>query len=316
MIEFGADEIRIGEAIERSVAHLAAASELYGLGRKPDALLQAARPMTDVLPALETEIRSAGDALSRFFGATAAVGSEIRANAKPRAVRKALKSADDAARDLLVGSLGDVAEVGEPNFRSSVGVALLDEAVSRYRRAVDEESLGDYQAAYGIVDRATEIIWDSHDGRLTEINDFIRGLNALLPSVEPPENLPSPDAVEKLVAGITAAAIDKLGAIRVTWTLADSARRLERLLGDIAAAYEKGLGPVAARLAASLFVRSYDPIRREISAADPDAEARLTALLGFELRRAINDGAETNVIRRLTSEAGEILATLRTQSAT
>lgn len=316
MSDFGADEIRIGHAVERSIAHLAAACELYGMGRKPDALLQAARPITDVLPALETEIRSANEAMGKFFGATAAVGSEIRSNAKPRAVRRALKKAEQASHDLLVGALGEVARAREPDFPSSVGVALLDEALTTYRRAVEQESLSDYHAAYAMADRGTHLIWESYDGRIQDLNQMIRGLNALLPTVEPPEQLPRPETLEELVASITSMAVDQLGAQRVTWTIEDSARRLERLLGEVVDAYDQNLGPLAARLAASLFVRTYDPIRREIATVDADAEARLTSLLGFELRRAINDGADPDAITALATEARELLTTLRNQTAT
>ena len=315
MNDFGADQIRIGEAIERSLAHLAVACELYGMGRKPDALLQAARPITDILPALETELRSAADALTGFFTATARVGSEIRANAKPRALRRALTRAEESASELQAAAFGEqVAE--NDTFRSSVAVALLEGVPDRYRGAVEDENLGDFQASYAIVDRATEIIWSVHDGRIESLTELASGLSALLPAAEPPDRLPSPDAVETLVAGVVDAAGEHLGAVAVRWTVSDSAAQMERLLADVVDAYDKDLGPLAARLASSLFVRAYDPVRREIAAGHPDAEARLTSLLGFELRRAINDSVPNEQIRTLADEARGLLATLRTHPAT
>lgn len=316
MTGFGADEIRIAETVERAIAHLSVACELYGMGRKADALLQAARPITDIVPALETELRSADESLNAFFTATARVGAEIRANAKPRAVRRALKDADKAAVELLASVLGEVVTPSEPRFRSSVGIALLAGAPNRYRNAVEEEDLGDYQAAFAIAHRASEVIWSAHDGRIEKLNELVSALTALLPAAEPPEKLPRPDAVETLVEGISAVVIEDLGASMVTWTLEDSVKRMERLVADVVDAYDRDLGPLAARLSSNLFVRVYDPIRHDIAAVEPDIEARLTSLLGFELRRAINDLVPADHIRELTAEAGDLLATLRTQAAT
>ena len=315
MTGFGADEIRIAEVLNRSVAHLAVACELYGMGRKPDALLQAARPITDILPALETEVRSAGDELSGFFTATAAVGAEIRANSTPRSVRRAFKKAERAARELSKVVLTEVTQEG-PGFDASVGIALLDPVPERYRRAVAEEDLGEYQTVYALVDRATDLIVSAYRGREHTLSEPVDTLRRSLPSAEPPEKLLRPEAVVTLIDTITTMAIEDLGAIRLTWTLADSARRLERLLGDVVDAYERELGPLAARLAASLFVRAYDPIRRDVAAAHPDTEARLTSLLGFELRTAINENAPENRIQELAAEARELLVTLRTHPVT
>ena len=316
MSEFGADEIRILEALSRSVAHLSAACELYGMGRKPDALLQSARPITDILPALEMELRSADKEMSGFFTAVAQIGAEIRANAKPRAVRRSLKNVQAAGRELTAALFGPPSAPSGPEYDASIGVALLDHVPDVYRRAVEEENLGEYQSAYAIADAGTETIYEAHDGRIATLNELVRALDALLPSVEPPEKLARPEAIETLVESICEVAVQELGAIRVTWTMADSVKRLERLLADVVDAYAKDLGPLAARLASSLFVRAYDPIRHDIAAAEPDVEARLTSLLGFELRRAINDAASVDHIRELAAEAGGLLATLRTQPTT
>ena len=313
MTVFGADEIRIGEALFRSEAHLSTSCELYGAGRKPDALLQAARPITDVLPWLETEVRSAEGPLKAFYAATSSLGAEIRRNVRPRALRRALKEVEATRRQLLNAAVGEVAEQGD--YRASVGVALLEGAAARYRRGIEDESLGDYQTAYALVSAGTGLLHeagadDEHFAKL------FASVDAVFPAVDPPEKLTRPDDVDRLVAEIAAVAEEVLGAQRLQWTLQDALGKVDRLVGDVVGSYESGLGPLSARLASSLFVRSYDPIRRELAAAAPDAEARLTSLLGFELRTAINENAPHDRVRALAQEAHDILVTLCSDPAT
>ena len=310
MTDITSDQIRVGEALYRAEAHLAASVQLYGKGRKPDALLQAARPVTDILPELETELRSTGEALDRFFAATGQVGAAIRRNDKPRALRKALREVVDSRRELLKVAVG-AAAVKDPRYSSSVSLALLERIPARYRAAVEDEDLGAYQDAYAVADSAGDLIHDANGGRLEKLEQLTTALYGAFPAPEPPPKLARPEDVEKLIEEIAAVAVEGLGATVVTSTLTDSLARVDKVLGDVLVSYEKGLAPLSARLAASLFVRSYDPVRHDLAAQDPDAEARLTALLGFELRKAINEGAPPEKVRALATEAHELLTASR-----
>lgn len=305
MTGFGVDEIRIGEVLYRSEAHVDVGIELFAIGRKADALLQAARPMTDLLPALETELRSADDALRGFFSATAAVGAEIRRNARARSLRRGMKEVSETRSALLKAAVGDAAE--DPAFRASVAIALLDGVAARYRTAVVDGTLGEYHAAYAIAASATELLRRAGVERTERASRLMPSLRAVLPAIDPPAHLTRPDDVDKLVGELGDAIVQELGAARVVWTLTDALERIDRLLGDVLSSYEQGLGPLSARLAASLFVRSYDPIRHELGAVAPDAAARLTSLLGYELRQAINDSAPVDRVRALATEAHELL---------
>lgn len=307
MTAFGTDEVRIGEAIYRAEGHLAASCKLYGAGRKADALLQAARPATDLLPSLEMDLRRAEGSLQGFFAATAEIGAAIRRNEKPRALRRALKNVEKTKWELLTAALGPIAEDPAPPYRASVALALLDQVPDIYRAAVDDEHLGGYHNAFVLADTAADLLTSSHDGRSERLNALVASLTAAFPDIDPPSRLVRPDDVKALVREIAAEAVEGLGAIRSTWTLHDSLRRVDRLVGDVLVSYERGLAPLSARLAANLFVRAYDPVRRELGAAAPDVEARLTALLGFELRRAINEGAPPDRVRALATEAHELL---------
>lgn len=302
---FGADEVLIGEALYRTEAHLAACCELYELGRIPDALLQAARPMTDVLPWLETEVRSAGDALRALYASTAAAGAQVRRGVPARALRRALKPFAAARDEMMDAVLG--AEWRRPDYLASVALALLGQAAVTYRRGVDDESLGDYQSAYALAAVAQELMEEAGAEGVGRLVELLGAIALVLPAVEPPERLARPDDLDRLIDEVAGTCVDALGARPATATLPDSLRKVDRLLGDVLNSYEQGLGPLAARLAASLFVRSYDPIRRAVAAVDPDVEARLTTLLGFELRIAINENATAERVRALATEAHDLL---------
>jgi hypothetical protein len=306
MSGFGADEIRIGEVLYRCEAHLVAACELFGMGRKPDALLQSARPITDVLPSLETEMRSAEDGMRAFFAATAQVGAGIRRNVRARPLRGAMKDVEKARGELLGSLIGDVAAT--PEFRASVAVALLTGTAERYRAAVTDERLDDYQACYAIGMLAVDLMRDANLDRVERMGPLLRSLHASLPEIDPPSKLTRHEDFSSLVEEIAEVAVAEAGAVRFTWTIADSLGRIDRVVGDVVATYERGHGPLAARLAASVFVRLYDPIRHELSSASPDETARLTTLLGFELRTAINRAAPATEVRSIAEQAQ---ATLR-----
>ena len=307
MTSFGPNDIKIGEAIHRAEAHLGASCELYASGRKPDALLQAARPATDLLPWLEVELRSSDAELREFFTATAQIGASIRRNDKPRALRKAMRQVEKAGEKLLRAVLPDVAEESASQFRASIAIALLKDVPVDYRASVEDGDLGRYQSAYALTNWATEMLHDGHDGRIESLNKLVRSLGVVFPGPEPPSQLVQPDDVAGLVREIEAAAVAELGAVRIEWELTDSLRQVARLLGDVVESYERGQGPLAARLAASLFIRSYDPIREEFQAADPTREERLTQILGIDLRMAINEGAASGEIVRIAREARGLL---------
>lgn len=305
MTPLSADDIRIAEVLYRSEAHLVSSCELYGMGRKPDALLQAARPITDVLPSLETEVRSAEEQMREFFSTTARVGAGIRRNEKPRALRRVMKEVVKSRSDLVRALAGDVADTNE--FKGSVAIALLAGTVDRYRAAVDDGNLGDYQAVYGIASVALDLFRDARLDRGERLAPLLRSLVASLPAIEPPPRLTRPEDYESLIDEIATAAVEGGGATRFSWTIADSLDRISRAVDDVVSEYERGHGPVSARLAATLFVRLYDPIRHELSAASPDDAAKLTSLLGFELRTAINSGSSPPEVRSIAEQAQRIL---------
>jgi hypothetical protein len=301
---FGPHEVRVTEATLLCEAHCSVANELYALGRRADALLQAARPMTDVFPWLETELRSSPELLKRFMNATAALGAEIRRDAKPRAVRRRLKDVVTTRSELVAEIAGEASERRE--FRASVVVALLGRTATAYATAVTTEDLGDYQVAYATARAAADVSSEIED-RPSELVEKLSALAAAFPSPEPPALLARPETIAEVVESAIDVAAAELGARLPGSGLDEALVRIDRLLDDVVSSYERGVAPLSARLAASLFVRTYDPIRLQLAEERPDLEPRVTELLGVEIRRGINDGMEATGLRALADEARALM---------
>jgi hypothetical protein len=285
-------QIRIAEAVYRSDAHCVVACELYGSGRAPDALLQSARPMTDVFPWLENEMRSTEDELRDFMTAVSGIGAQIRRSEKPRRLRSSLKDVRKA-RDRLTRALFED-EAGSAELEASIGVALLETVRDAYRDAVDKEDLAGYQTSYALVQEATDLLAAAVARFPVDLRAHMALLATAFPGPEPPPQLVRPEAL--------ADAIDELSVLAAAGDegpLDGALDHLITLIDDVAESYRAGEHALAARLASSLFVRTYDPIREEVAALAPEAEREITQVLGFDLRRAINDGTSPDDVEEL-----------------
>jgi hypothetical protein len=306
---FGPDDVRVGEALQRCVAHAEACSELYGRGRKADALLHAARPITDVLPWVENELRAYPEPFSEFTAAVSAVGAGVRINVRPRKLRK-IAEAVEGSVDRLLETIAGSEAVGLA-YRASVALELMRSAANAYERAVSAQSLGDYQAAHALAGRAAHLL-NGESGISAELSEHLDSLRILLPSLEPPANLATPRALAEVVDAIHRICVAELNAIvSESGSLDDSLTRLERLVDDVVSSYAGGVPALSARLAASLYVRSYEAVRPQVAAVDEPVAGRLAELLGIELRRSINDGAPADRVAELGAESKTLLGSLR-----
>ncbi len=302
---FTSEQIRIGHALWLCESHCLACCQLYGAGRRPDALLQAARPMTDVFPWLETELRSHPRELKEFITAVAAIGTEVRRDARPRVIRRGLKRAVEA-REALVGRVAAHAARSDP-YRVSVGIVLLGTLRDLYAKAVESAELSAYQSSYGVARTAIELLEHGRGRGEGPLATELDALAAAFASVDPPEQLVRPEELERLIDRMSAVAAEEMGARPMKGGLDDALAKVDRLLDDVVESYERGVAPLSARLAASLFVRSYDPIREELARHRPEDEAKISQLLGVDLRRGINDGLPVEEIRRMALEARGLL---------
>ncbi|MGH2734902.1 MAG: hypothetical protein ACRDKZ_04930, partial [Actinomycetota bacterium] len=306
-------DVRLGEALHRSGAHCLACYELYRLGRRADALLQAARPITDVLPWLETELRANRAELAAFVRVVSAMGAQVRANVRARKLHRAEARVDPAIAALLEKAVGPSAHAGP--YLSSVAVALLRTTLRSYEDAVTSEDLGEYQTAYACARRAGALLQLAAAKRDSELRQELAALRMALPSVEPPPRLARPASLEISIGRVVAVA-ERMGASSGDENeLDDAIAKVERLLDDVVSSYSEGVPALSARLAATLYLRAYEPLRSELSDSDQLLEEQLSELLGVELRRSINDAAPLERVTELSAQARELLRSARARAA-
>jgi hypothetical protein len=290
----------------RSEAHCTVACELYGAGRSADAVLHSVRPITDTFPWLETELRSHPEQLRNLMVAVSALSGALRHAVRPRVARrhlKAVSTARAAAIDVVVGRPSSSAA-----FRASVGIALLDTACIHYAKGVPEGNLNSYQGSYALVRAALELLEAAGAGR--SLDPLIDPLRDALPTLDPPERLLRPEDLTTLVDDLAAMVERNIGGVRPKRSAVDDLRRVAALLEDVVRSYEEGQPALAGRLAASLYVRSYDPLREELQQRDRHAEARLAETLGVHLRRTINSGVPSGEVAELGRRALSLIGGL------
>jgi hypothetical protein len=308
-LRFGADEVRLGHALYRSKGHCLAACELHAGGRRSDALLQAARPMTDVLPWLETEARSVGAELVGFFKAVARMGSEVRRGARTGELRRSFALVQGSVDEVLDASLDPRAS--RSAYDVAVALELLEVAQASFADGVTEGNLDGYHSAYATAREALSLLTGAGVDGIERIAEPMSILRAAFPSIDPPELVVRPETLEDAVRAMTPILRTAFDLPSVGGGVDSALGRIERLLDDAVAAHENGVPALAARLAASLYIRSYQPIRDEVSARDAALEERLSELLGVEVRLAINRGAPAGELKGLRREAKRLLEAAR-----
>lgn len=242
--------------------------------------------MTDVFPWLETELRSADAELRAFMMAVAGMGALVRRNVRVRALRRSLDDVRETREGLIRVMFGIDGRSAALN--ASIAIALLGTLRHSYTGAVESEDLAGYHTSYALSQIATDLLGGVARDASVDLPSLAL-LTGAFPSVEPPPRLARPEQLTAAITQIWREVEERVGVGAPGSTLDNQLDEVGRLLGDVLESYERGHGPLAARLAASLFVRSYDPIREELGRVAPSCEQAVTRLLGFELRRAIND---------------------------
>jgi hypothetical protein len=287
--EFGASQVVLAERLARIRAHHLVAAELLVAGRGRDALLQVSRPITQILPTLESELRGRGDAVAVLTSALGGCGAAVRSGSARRA-RKVFVAARKATNHALELGVGSVCS--SPRFKASVAAAVLGRVEDSYRSAWAAGDLPGYEDCFGLARVAGEICADFG----AEI-PYVVALLAVFPDVVPPPSPVAPDVVSELIRGAHADLARDYGAVTLLEpTAEDAIAALSARLDDVRAAYRQGARPLAARLAASLFLQAFEPARPTLAGAAPEATEELAAVLGVELRVGINAGLEIDEI--------------------
>lgn len=306
MSSFGAADVRVGEALARIRAHHGVALELLRMGRRADALLQATRPITGILPWLANELRGYGTLVSELTAVLARSASTVRQGADEREIRRAFR------RAALVTHRGTKMVVGAGSrtqgYGASVVVALLSRAAELYQAAVGTGDLARYQEAHALVHCAARMYEELTPKDDDASSSFAVLLDAFPLPVAPLEPAPAP-RVDAAVARVKKALAGSLGALTdLREKPPETIARLDRLLEDVSTAYASGTRPVAARLASEVCLRGYVPLREDLAQRAPDVERELTELLGVELRRAINEGVDRAEVSGTVARARYLLA--------
>jgi hypothetical protein len=303
--EISSGEVRSIARLYRTRADCFLACELYEDGREAEAKLRSTRPITDVLPWLENELRGRSDVLKQFTRSLGAFGAAVRHAAPAADVRVAAKrveKATEAVAHALVGDRGSTKE-----FRASVARDLVDESARAYERTLDTHKIDDYQAAQSALVAALELLEeDGPEGDLASIGARLAPLESALKDFDPPGELPGLDEIQTALDDVNEH-FEAVGAGPHGIGLNGEIDRIGRLLEDVVSTYAEGQGAVAGRAAAFLFIYGYDPIRAELARDHPDVETELTQILGTDIRVRINDGAAAAEVLELAARARRLL---------
>jgi hypothetical protein len=290
-------DISFAEGLARAEAHLENALLLLEAGRVPQALVQASRPMIELMPRLSRDLWSAPEVATELNRAIGAVAAGIRSGAQPPALRAALAKACSVIAKAIERVAGPAHD--DDAFRTSVAVALLRTAAGAYREA----GLHVRFDAVAYVRRARAMC-PEHDASLGGSFDE---LQELIGALEPAD----PDDIDALVETVSVRLHESYNALLdQDPAIADYLDRIEELIADVEAAYGAGEAFRADKLAALAYVENFAPVKDALTAADEGAgQAVHDSLTGLRLRmRAQASPAE---IAEVASQGRSALASLR-----
>jgi hypothetical protein len=289
-------DISFAEGLARAEAHLENALLLLEAGRVPQALVQASRPMIELMPRLSRDLWSDPEVATELNRSIGAVAAGIRRGAQPPALRAALEKAGSVIAKAIESVAGPAH--GHDAFRTSVAVALLRTAAGAYREA----GLHVRFDAVAYVRRARAMCPDD----ITTGETFDE-LQALVGALEPAD----PDQIQVLVEAVSVALHESHGALLDQEpALADYLDRIDELIVDAETAYRAGEAFRADKLAARAYVENFAPVMEALGAADERAgRAVHDSLTGLRLRMRAQ--ASPDEIAEVASRGRSALASLR-----
>jgi len=302
MQRFSLSDIAFAEGLARAEAHLENALLLLESGRVPQALVQASRPVIELMPRLSRDLWNAPEVATEVNRAVAAIAGGIRRGAEPPSLRTALATAEKATARAVASVVGPGHE--DPAFNASVVVALVRTAVSAHR----EEGAFVRFDALAYVRRARALcaglMTAANQGRLGALFDDLQTRIGA-------EDASDQEEVESLAGSIADVLHESAGALLAQEPdVADYLDRIEELIADVEAAYGAGEAFRADKLAARAYIENYAVVRDALSAADEGAdEAVHEALTGLRLR--MRDKATPEEIAEVATRGRSALLSLR-----
>jgi hypothetical protein len=290
-------DVAFAEGLARVEAHLENALLLRESGRVPQALVQASRPMIELMPRLSRDLWDAPEVATELNRAIGAIAAGIRRGAQPPSLRSALAATGSAVATAIERVVGPGCE--DPAFIPSVVVALLHTSATAYR----ESGLHVRFDALAYVRRARSlcsVVTKDLDPRFDRLQSTIGAL-------EPAD----PDDVQELVDDIAAELHTSTGALlSLEPDLSHYLDRIDELIADAEAAYSSGEAFRADKLAARAYVENYALVKDALSAADEMAgRAVHESLTGLRLGMAAK--APPAEIAEVASRGRSALGSLR-----
>lgn len=310
------EAVELATSMAQARAHAAVALELFEIDDVEGATLHAGHPLAEILDPLEGELGEHGAdtaALSSAFEELAASVAGADEAAVGEAVGEVEKATTEAAEAVSEGASDD------PAFDGSVVAVLLSDASHEYEEAVaGDGSIGlleEYQDAYGFVNEA-ELLYEevradveeASEEEADEIEEAFSTLEAALPEASAPDEAAPAEDVEQAAALIGHELEETVGALPLEDSdPAEVVAEIESLLDEIETLYEDGETEEAAELAAEAYLENYEVIEAGVIQAAPEVNEELEPLLGAELRKQIQEGAEPEEISSMVARAKELL---------
>lgn len=306
---FAHDEVSLGAALAQLRGHHRASLEAYEAGDQKTAVTHAFHPVHEIMESIRADLtpQHADDLAAALDEGADAVDAKVPAGRLAAIYARASALTSKA----LQGAVGTAS--ADSSFRASVVASLLNTAAHEYEEAAPDGELvlvAEYQDGYAFV-REARSLFDEFAGEVSgasSVEEELARLEKLLPTLDPPADLPDPDEVEGSVTSAMGFLETQFGAtLPEEDEPAEVAEDIEDFLDEVASAYADGNSARASELAAQAYLEHYEVIEPDVIEHAPDINDDLEPLLGAELRRQIEAGVSDAEIDLLIVEAKRLL---------
>lgn len=311
------EQVTFGSLVAQMRGHHRAAVERHAEGDRAAARKHAGHPAKEVLDSIRPELAEPSPELVRSLTRTlAAVPVAVRTGSESD-LTTAVRAAADETRAAEEAVVGEAA--GTDAYKGSVIADLTAVAADEYEEALSGNRVArddEFQDGYGFIQEAQDLyraiepkVKAESAKEAEEITEAFEKLEAAMPSGNAPADPAPLEEVEEAAKVVGAELEETVGATPAQESDPKAVRaEIERLLDEIASAYDPANPDASAELAAEAYIQNYETIEAGVIDAAPDVNAALEPLLGAELRKRIREGAPTEEIQAMVNRAKRLLA--------
>lgn len=311
------EAVDLATALAQARGHAVVALELYEADDIDGATLHSSHPLAEILQPLGGELEEHGADVAAldeaFNNLAAAVAEGVDAGDVGEAVGE-IEAATLEATDAVSEGTSE-----EPSFDGSVIASLLSDAAHEYAEAVaGDGSIAlpeEYQDAYGFIGEARKIydevqadVEAASEEEAAEIEEAFEVLEGAFPAATIPDEAADAHEVEEAAALIGHELEETVGALPVEESDPEEVvANINALLDEIDSLYAEGETEEAAELAAEAYLENYEVIEAGVIQAAPEVNEELEPLLGADLRRQMQEGADPAEISEMIERARVLL---------